>query len=87
MPPVCSSTSNGAIVPANGTANYRLNHGRGGPGLFAGWAVTFLFVMLGWVWFLLPTPQLALQTYAALFGLHNIKSGFRLFVAGIQVRY
>jgi alginate O-acetyltransferase complex protein AlgI len=36
---------------------------------FAGWAVTFLFVMLGWVWFLLPTPQLALQTYAALFGL------------------
>jgi alginate O-acetyltransferase complex protein AlgI len=35
----------------------------------AGWALTFLFVMLGWVWFLLPTPQLALQTFAGLFGL------------------
>jgi alginate O-acetyltransferase complex protein AlgI len=34
-----------------------------------GWALTFLFVMLGWVWFLLPTPQLALQTFAGLFGL------------------
>lgn len=33
----------------------------------AGWAVTFLYVMLGWVWFLLPNPQLAVQTYARLF--------------------
>jgi alginate O-acetyltransferase complex protein AlgI len=33
----------------------------------AGWALTILFVMLGWVWFLLPTPQLALETYAKLF--------------------
>ena len=35
----------------------------------AGWALTLLFVMLGWVWFLLPTPQLAMMTYARLFGL------------------
>lgn len=33
-----------------------------------GWALTVLFVMLGWVWFLLPTPQMALQTFAGLFG-------------------
>jgi len=33
----------------------------------AGWALTILFVMLGWVWFLLPTPQMALETYAKLF--------------------
>ena len=35
----------------------------------AGWALTLVFVMLGWVWFLLPTPQLAMMTYARLFGL------------------
>lgn len=34
-----------------------------------GWAITVLFVMLGWVWFLLPTPQLALATFARLFAL------------------
>lgn len=32
-----------------------------------GWALTVLFVMLGWVWFLLPTPQMALETLAKLF--------------------
>ena len=32
-----------------------------------GWALTVLFVMLGWVWFLLPTPQLALETFVKLF--------------------
>lgn len=34
-----------------------------------GWALTLLFVMLGWVWFLMPTPQAALQTYVKLFSL------------------
>lgn len=33
---------------------------------FAGWATTFLYVMLGWVWFLMPDPQLALEVYARL---------------------
>jgi alginate O-acetyltransferase complex protein AlgI len=33
------------------------------------WALTLIYVMLGWVWFLMPTPQLALQTFARLFGL------------------
>mgnify|MGYP001176831310 FL=1 len=33
----------------------------------AGWGMTVLFVMLGWVWFLLPTPQMALDTFAKLF--------------------
>ena len=35
----------------------------------AGWALTLLYVMVGWVWFLLPTPAAALQTFARLFGL------------------
>ena len=33
----------------------------------AGWALTLLYVMVGWVWFLLPTPQLAGQTLIRLF--------------------
>ena len=33
------------------------------------WMLTLLYVMLGWVWFLMPTPQLALQTFAKLFSL------------------
>lgn len=36
--------------------------------LFA-WFITFHFVVLGWVWFVLPTPALAVQTLARLFGL------------------
>ncbi len=33
------------------------------------WFLTFQYVTLGWVWFALPTPQLALETFAKLFGL------------------
>ncbi len=33
-----------------------------------GWFLTFQYVVLGWVWFALPTPELALQTFAKLFG-------------------
>jgi alginate O-acetyltransferase complex protein AlgI len=32
------------------------------------WFLTFQYVVLGWVWFLMPTPRLALETYAKLFG-------------------
>ena len=32
------------------------------------WFLTFQYVVLGWVWFLMPTPRLALQTFAKLFG-------------------
>jgi D-alanyl-lipoteichoic acid acyltransferase DltB (MBOAT superfamily) len=35
---------------------------------FVGWFITFNYVMLGWVWFLLPTPAAALQTFQKLFG-------------------
>lgn len=35
----------------------------------AGWFVTFHYVALGWVWFALPTPVLANQVFAKLFGL------------------
>lgn len=35
-----------------------------------GWFLTFQYVVLGWVWFLLPTPALAGQTLAKLFGFH-----------------
>ncbi len=37
----------------------------------ASWAVTLLYVMLGWVWFLMPTTELALQTFAKLFGVYH----------------
>ncbi|NKQ34633.1 MAG: hypothetical protein HF973_03355 [Chloroflexi bacterium] len=33
------------------------------------WFLTFNYVALGWVWFLMPTPQLALETFGKLFGL------------------
>lgn len=33
------------------------------------WLLTFHYVVIGWVWFLLPTPALALQTIGRLFGL------------------
>jgi alginate O-acetyltransferase complex protein AlgI len=33
-----------------------------------GWFITFNFVTLGWVWFALPTPGLALRTFGRLFG-------------------
>ena len=33
------------------------------------WFLTFQFVVLGWVWFLLPDPALALRTFLRLFGL------------------
>jgi len=32
------------------------------------WAITFQFVVLGWVWFMLPTPGLAARTFLRLFG-------------------
>ena len=32
-----------------------------------GWLLTFLFVSLGWVWFALPTPWLALRVFGLLF--------------------
>ncbi len=32
------------------------------------WLLTFHYVALGWVWFLMPTPQLALETFGKLFG-------------------
>lgn len=35
-----------------------------------GWVMTILYVMLGWVWFLMPTPQSAMDTFAKLFGLY-----------------
>lgn len=35
----------------------------------AGWALTFVYVMLGWVWFALPSPKLAMATLARLFGI------------------
>jgi len=34
-----------------------------------GWAMTFLFVSLGWVWFSMPTPELALRVFSRLFGI------------------
>ncbi|MCL4264327.1 MAG: hypothetical protein KJ069_13975 [Anaerolineae bacterium] len=33
------------------------------------WFFTFNYVTLGWVWFALPTPELAWQTFGKLFGL------------------
>ncbi len=33
------------------------------------WFITFQFVVLGWVWFLLPDPALAARTFLRLFGL------------------
>lgn len=33
------------------------------------WFITFNYVVLGWVWFTLPTPQLAAQTFLRLFGI------------------
>ncbi len=33
------------------------------------WFLTFNYVTLGWVWFALPTPQLALGMFGKLFGL------------------
>jgi D-alanyl-lipoteichoic acid acyltransferase DltB (MBOAT superfamily) len=35
---------------------------------FFSWFLTFQYVVLGWVWFLMPTPALAVQTYGKLFG-------------------
>jgi hypothetical protein len=34
----------------------------------AGWALTVVYVMLGWVWFLMPDVPAALRTFATLFG-------------------
>lgn len=36
---------------------------------FLTWLLTFHYVVIGWVWFLLPTPTLAAQTILHLFGL------------------
>lgn len=35
----------------------------------AGWLLTFTYVLLGWVWFALPTPAAALAMFTRLFGL------------------
>jgi alginate O-acetyltransferase complex protein AlgI len=35
---------------------------------FTGWFITFHFVTLGWVWFALPIPGMALNTFQTLFG-------------------
>ena len=35
------------------------------------WFLTFNFVVLGWVWFALPTIDLSLKTFAGLFGFGN----------------
>lgn len=35
---------------------------------FAGWFLTFHFVMLGWVWFAMPDMGLALRVFGGLFG-------------------
>jgi D-alanyl-lipoteichoic acid acyltransferase DltB (MBOAT superfamily) len=35
---------------------------------FAGWFLTFHFVMLGWVWFSMPTVDMALRVFAQLVG-------------------
>ena len=37
--------------------------------VFGAWFLTFHYVVLGWVWFLLPDPRLALLTFAKLFNL------------------
>jgi D-alanyl-lipoteichoic acid acyltransferase DltB (MBOAT superfamily) len=36
---------------------------------FGGWALTFHFVVLGWVWFVLPEPTQALTFFGKLVGL------------------
>jgi D-alanyl-lipoteichoic acid acyltransferase DltB (MBOAT superfamily) len=35
----------------------------------ASWFLTFQYVSLGWVWFALPTPQLAQLVFSRLFGI------------------
>lgn len=35
-----------------------------------GWLLTYHYVVLGWVWFVLPNPSLALETLAKLYGLN-----------------
>lgn len=35
---------------------------------FSGWLLTFHYVTLGWVWFVLPTPALSLQVFSRLMG-------------------
>lgn len=35
----------------------------------AGWALTFVYVMLGWVWFLMPDVAGAMRVFSKLFGL------------------
>lgn len=32
-----------------------------------GWSLTLVYVMLGWIWFLMPTPEAAIQTFSKLF--------------------
>ena len=39
----------------------------------AGVVVTFHFVVLGWVWFALPTPALALAVFGRLFGVGGLR--------------
>jgi alginate O-acetyltransferase complex protein AlgI len=37
---------------------------------WSGWALTFNYVALGWVWFVLPTPEMAVKFIAKLFGIN-----------------
>ena len=45
--------------------------------LWAGcsWFITFHYVVLGWVWFVLPTPLVAGQTLGRLLGLGGLMYG------------
>jgi D-alanyl-lipoteichoic acid acyltransferase DltB (MBOAT superfamily) len=52
---------------ANRRAQAHAWHGRAWSA--AGWFATFHFVVLGWVWFALPDPALAVRTLARLFGI------------------
>jgi D-alanyl-lipoteichoic acid acyltransferase DltB (MBOAT superfamily) len=36
---------------------------------FSGWLLTFNFVVLGWIWFALPSPEMAWNYVRLLFGL------------------
>jgi len=38
---------------------------------FAGWALTFQFVVVGWVFFALPDGALILKTLRGLVGIHG----------------
>jgi D-alanyl-lipoteichoic acid acyltransferase DltB (MBOAT superfamily) len=35
-----------------------------------GVAVTFNFVALGWIWFVLPSPETGVRVFLSMFGMH-----------------